>query len=373
MTFERRRVIANFDWFLFSLVLILSVVGVMTIFSATRPVGSEEGSHLYIKQIFWLCIALTAMIVFVSIDYAWFERFSGTLFFFGLLSLVAVLILGKVGMGARRWIQIGPMNFQPSEFFKILFIILLANRVSRIRGSLQFRDLVRLSILYLLLPVILIVKEPDLGSALILVMVFFIITLVRGFYKKALVIILIIGAISVPFLGNIVWAKLKPYQKNRIIAFIKPQVDPAGIGYQIEQSKIGVGSGKFFGKGYLNGTQGPFRFLPENHTDFIFSIFSEEWGFIGSLVMLSIYLLVMLRGIDTALKAKDSFGRFLAFSVVAMFFVYFFINVGMVLGMLPVVGVPLPFVSYGGTALVSNFAAAGILINVRMRRFALFY
>jgi rod shape determining protein RodA len=369
-----RRVIGNFDWFMFSLVLFMSVVGVMTIYSATRPIGlTDAGSNLYVKQIFWLCLAIIALVVFASIDYMWFDRFSTLLYVGGVLSLAAVLVLGKMGMGAKRWIQLGPLTFQPSEFFKILFLIAIAGRISKIRGNLRFRDLVKAAILYLILPVILIMKEPDLGTALILVIIFLIVTLIRGFYKKVLVILIMIGAISAPFLGTVVWSKLKPYQKNRIIAFVEPQVDPSGIGYQIEQSKISIGSGKFFGKGYLRGTQGPFQFLPENHTDFIFSGFAEEWGFLGSFLLIAVYLLVILRGIDTALKAKDSFGRFLAFSVVTLFFVYFFINAGMVVGMMPVVGVPFPFLSYGGTALISNFAAAGLLINVRMRRFTLFY
>jgi len=368
-----RRAISNFDWFLFGIVLFVSLLGVMTIYSATRPVGLEEGSHLYLKQLMWLCIAIIAMVFMVMVDYTWFERYAGVLYVAGVLSLVLVLVLGKVGMGAKRWIQLGPLTIQPSETFKILFIILIASKISKVRGNLTFLDVIKIGLLYLMLPFLLILKEPDLGSGMILVIIFFLVTLLRGFYKKALVIMLIIGTISGLFLGNVVWSKLKPYQKNRIIAFVNPKVDPSGIGYQIEQSKITVGSGKIVGKGYLKGTQGPFRFLPENHTDFIFSVFAEEWGFLGSFVLLFLYLIVILRGFDTALKAKDGFGRFLAISIVIMFFVYLLINVGMVLGVMPVVGVPFPFMSYGGTALVTNFAAIGMLINVRMRRFALFY
>lgn len=372
MTIDRRA-INNFDWFLFGLVLFISLLGVMTIYSATRPVGLEEGSNLYLKQLVWLCVAIMVMAFFVMVDYTWFEKYAGTLYVAGLVSLILVLLVGKVGMGAKRWIQIGPLTFQPSETFKVFFIILIASRISKIRGNLNFIDVVKIGILYLMLPFLLILKEPDLGSGMILGIIFFFVILLRGFYKKALVIMVIIGTISGLFLGNVVWSKLKPYQKNRIIAFVNPKVDPSGIGYQIEQSKITVGSGRFAGKGYLKGTQGPFRFLPENHTDFIFSIFAEEWGFIGSFLLLFLYLLVILRGFDTALKAKDGFGRFLAVSIVIMFFVYLLINVGMVLGVMPVVGVPFPFMSYGGTALVTNFAAIGLLINVRMRRFALFY
>ena len=169
------------------------------------------------------------------------------------------------------------------------------------------------------------------------------------------------------------WTGLKDYQKNRIIAFVDPEVDPSGIGYHINQSKIAIGSGEFLGKGYLEGTQGPFRFLPEKHTDFIFAVFAEEWGFLGSVFLLSLYLLLILRGLDTASKAKDDFGRLLALGITFMFSIYFFVNVGMTLGIMPVVGIPLPFMSYGGTALLSNYISIGVLINIRTRRFSLFY
>ena len=195
----------------------------------------------------------------------------------------------------------------------------------------------------------------------------------KGVSRKIIAIALVIGLISIPFLGHIFWEGLKDYQKNRLIAFIDPGVDPAGIGYHITQSKISIGSGGVFGKGYLKGTQGPLRFLPEKHTDFIFSVFAEEWGFVGSLTLLGIYLILFLRGLDTAARAKDEFGRLLAVGITAMFFIYFLVNIGMTLGMMPVVGVPLPFFSYGGTSLLSNFIAAGILISIRTRRFELFY
>ena len=368
-----RRTIQNFDWFTFGLVLFMSIVGILTIYSTTRPIGTEEASNFYLKQILWLGIAIVALLVCVSFDYTWLSRISVQLYVIGLISLVLVLIVGKTGLGARRWLQIGPLNIQPSEFFKIIFIVIFTQYVAKMRGRLELMDIIKAIALFLLVPVALIIKEPDLGSALILVIIFFSILLMRGVYKKALVIIIVIGMISAPFLGRIVWGQLKDYQKNRLVAFVKPEVDPSGIGYQIEQSKITIGSGRFLGKGYMKGTQGPFRFLPEKHTDFIFSVFAEEWGFVGCAVIFIAYLMLLMRGIDTALRAKDSFGRLMAFSIVLMFLIYFVINVGMTIGMVPVVGVPLPFMSYGGTALVSNFAAAGLLINVRMRRFALFY
>lgn len=353
--------------------MFMSVVGILTIYSTTRPLGTEENPNYYLKQIMWLGIAICALIICASIDYSWFSRLSLPLYLSGVAMLLLVLLIGKTGMGAKRWLQIGPLNFQPSEFFKLLFIIVFAQYMKNLQGRLYLADIIKAFAIYLLIPIALIIKEPDLGSALILMFIFSSILFIRGIYKKTLIILIVICIISAPFLGKIVWGQLKDYQKNRLIAFVKPEIDPSGIGYQIEQSKVTIGSGRFLGKGYMEGTQGPFRFLPEKHTDFIFSVFAEEWGFMGCAFLLVAYLFLILRGIDTALKAKDEFGRIMSLSIVVMFFIYFVINIGMTIGMMPVVGVPLPFMSYGGTALVSNFAAAGILINVRMRRFALFY
>jgi rod shape determining protein RodA len=228
-------------------------------------------------------------------------------------------------------------------------------------------------VVFALVPLALLVKQPDLGTAVLLMALFVIIRVAKGLSKKVIIIGLLISLISIPFLGNVLWEGLKDYQKNRLIAFVDPEIDPAGIGYNINQSKISIGSGGLLGKGYLKGTQGPLRFLPEKHTDFIFSVFTEEWGFAGSLVLLAVYLIFFLHGLDTANRAKDEFGRLVAIGITSMFFIYFSVNVGMTLGLMPVVGVPLPFLSYGGTALLSNFIAAGILINIRMRRFELFY
>ncbi|UCG77236.1 MAG: rod shape-determining protein RodA [Nitrospirota bacterium] len=368
-----RRSIQNFDWLTFALVLLMSLVGIMTIYSTTRPIGNEGVSLFYLKQSVWLAIAILALLVCVAFDYNWLLRISTHLYVIGLVALVLVLIIGTTGMGAKRWISMGPLNFQPSEFFRVIFIISIASYLSKMKGLIDFMDIVKAMALFLLIPFALIIKEPDLGSAMILFFIFVAVVFMRGVHKKALVIIIVVGLISGPFMGKIVWGQLKDYQKNRLIAFVKPEVDPSGIGYQIDQSKITIGSGRFFGKGYMKGTQGPFRFLPEKHTDFIFAVFAEEWGFLGCALILAAYLTLLMRGLDTAVKAKDTFGRLTAFSIVIMFLIYFVINVGMTVGMMPVVGVPLPFMSYGGTSLVANFAATGILINIRMRRFALFY
>jgi len=367
-----RRLIKNFDWITLALILLIALIGVMTIYSATRPLGEGGQPRFYIKQILCLIIGIIALLGVISFDYVWLGRFSLFLYITGVILLVAVLLFGKTGLGAQRWLSLGPLSFQPSEFFKLSYIIMLSYHLSTMQRTLNIPALLRIFFMIVLLPFIILVKQPDLGMALVIFILFVLLSLGKGLQKKAVILFLVISLISLPFLGNIVWEGLRDYQKSRLVAFLEPGVDPAGIGYQISQSKIAVGSGKVLGKGYLKGTQGPFRFLPEKHTDFIFSVFAEEWGFFGSLVLASLYLLIILRGLDTARNARDEFGRLLALGVIFMFSTYFFINVGMTMGIMPVVGIPLPFMSYGGTALLSNMVAAGILMNIRTRRFYLF-
>lgn len=368
-----RRLIHNFDWPTFAAVVCISVFGIMTIFSATRQPAEAAQSPLFIKQIIWLVIGIIGLLVFASFDYIWLSRIAVPVYVTGLILLLVVLVSGKTGMGAQRWISLGPVAFQPSEFFKLVFIIMIAQYFSLLQGPFEITRLLRVFFVIVLLPFVLLFKQPDLGTAVVIFLIFFSMVMTKGLQKKALVMILMIGLVSLPFLGNIFWTGLKDYQKNRLVAFMDPEADPAGIGYHINQSKVAIGSGELLGKGFLKGTQGPFRFLPERHTDFIFAVFAEEWGFLGSLFLLLLYFFLIVRGLDTARKAKDEFGSMLALGITFMFAVYFFINVGMTLGIMPVVGIPLPFMSYGGTALLSNFVSAGVLINIRTRRFSLFY
>jgi len=369
-----RRLIKNFDWITFSFVMILSVFGIMSIYSATRsPLPGGEMPSYYLKQLYWLLLGVAALIFIVSIDYIWLKRFSYVLYGIGAFLLVLVLLRGKTGMGAQRWLNLGVFSFQPAEVFKLVFVITISRYLSEMQGKIGLIALFRAFFLLAFAPLIIIMKQPDLGTAVILLIVFLALISTRGFQKKVVALIILIGLVSVPFVGSIMWEGLKDYQKNRLVAFLEPETDPEGIGYHINQSKVAIGSGHVIGKGYLQGTQGPFRFLPEKHTDFIFAVFAEEWGFIGSGILLLLYLSLILRGLDTARKAKDEFGSLLATGISFMLAIYFFINIGMTLGIMPVVGVPLPFMSYGGTSLLANFVAAGILISVRTRRFELFY
>lgn len=370
-----RRLLDSFDWSILLVALFLSLVGVLTIYSATRPVFHLAQKSYYIRQLSWLALSLVAFIVFISLDYRWYIKVAPLIFLAGLAFLVIALIAGKKGMGAQRWIDLGVLSFQPSEFFKLCFIISLSRALSAVKegASLNVLNILKLFTVYFVLPAVLILRQPDLGTAVILFLIFIAMILTAGIRRRIILITLIVLIVSLPFGGKVLWSGLKEYQKQRIVAFIDPQADPQGVGYHITQSKVSIGSGGLLGKGYMKGTQGPYRFLPENHTDFIFSIFAEEWGFLGSLALFVFYLFIIWRGFDTAAKAGDRKGAFLALGVTYMLCFYFLINVGMTLGIVPVVGVPLPLMSYGGTALLSNFLALSMIENVRMRRFALYY
>jgi rod shape determining protein RodA len=368
-----RRVITNFDWISLLLVTMLSVIGIFTIYSATRSPVTGEMPTFYLRQASWLTFSLLILMIFVAFDYIWLARIAYPLYGLGMVLLVLVFLIGRTGMGAQRWLNLGVFSFQPSEVFKLIFIITLSRYLTNIPGTVGLKDFFKAFFALAAVPVLLIMKQPDLGTAVILGLIFLLVILIRGLERKVIILLVVVGLISIPFLGDVLWSGLKDYQKSRLVVFLEPDVDPSGIGYHITQSKVAVGSGQFLGKGYMQGTQGPFRFLPEKHTDFIFAVYAEERGFLGSALLLLLYLAFILRGIDTARKAKDEFGMLLATGISCMFAIYFCVNVGMTLGIMPVVGVPLPFMSYGGTALLTNFIAAAMLVNVRTRRFELFY
>jgi len=370
-----RRLLKNFDWSIPFVALLLSLLGVATIYSATRPVFDIHRQSFYLRQLYWIGLGIMVFLAVISIDYKYLIRYAYILFLVGLALLVIVLFVGRKGMGAQRWIPLGPLSFQPSEFFKIFFVIALSRYLSEVDLSnpLDMRRLIKIFILFVFIPFILIIKQPDLGTAIILLLLFSCMVMIAGVRRRIAVMAIIIGLVSLPFIGNILWENLKDYQRQRLIAFIEPEADPHGIGYHITQSKITIGSGGFRGKGYQKGTQGPLRFLPERHTDFIFSIFAEEWGFMGCVVLFSLYLFLIIKGMDTVRKARDPSGSFIVFGMSMIFATYFVLNAGMTLGLVPVVGVPMPLFSYGGTAMLSNFLVLGIIENVRMRRSFVYY
>ena len=360
-----RRLFIHFDWTLLGIVLTIALVGILNLYSATAKI-EMSGTPLYLKQIFWLLIGLAMMLTIAFIEYRFYSDFAYIVYSIALFLLILVLGYCLITSGAQRWMKIGPLSFQPSEFVKISLILALAkffHQPSHPKGY-ALRQLL-LPFLLLLLPMILILKQPDLGTAIILLLVFFSILIFVKIRWSSLLTIGLAGAALVPLL----WSFLKEYQKRRIITFFNPELDPLGAGYHLIQSKIAVGSGGVLGKGFMKGTQSKLGFLPEQQTDFIFSALGEEWGLIGSLFIVGLYLALILWGLRIAVQAKDRFGAILAFGVVAMLFWHAFINIGMVLGMMPVVGIPLPLLSYGGSFILSTLIGVGLLLNVSMRRY----
>lgn len=360
-----RRLLTHFDWPLLLMVLLIASTGILNMYSATSS-WSSSAAPVYIKQIYWLSGGLTLAIIISVVDYRHLEHLGFVFYFLNLLLLLMVLFMGKTSMGATRWLDLGFFNLQPSEIMKIVIIIAFACYFSRQDYLLGYtlKDLV-LPFICLGVPALLIMKQPDLGTAMIVIFIGLSIALFAGVRAHTLAALALMAA-AAAVSG---WFLLREYQKERILTFLNPERDPLGSGYHIIQSKIAVGSGGFFGKGFMQGTQSQLSFLPERHTDFAFSVFAEEWGFAGSLVLLFLYLLVVIWGVYVARNAADPFGRFLAFGVSAMLFWHITINLGMVIGLLPVVGVPLPLFSYGGTSMITTMIGIGLLLNVSMRRF----
>jgi rod shape determining protein RodA len=360
-----RRLIQNFDWLLLVLSFAIMTVGLVTLYSALFS-GGEVRSIVVKRQLYWLGTGAVVMILAFSIDYQWFERFAYPAYVIGLLLLLAVLLFGKTVSGSKRWLDLGLVVAQPSELMKPLLVIALARFFARQEKKGGYRLLeLWLPALMVILPVTLIGMEPDLGTAALLLAISVSVILFVGVSPSSLMVLGGFALGSLPLF----WFLMKGYQRQRILTLLDPGRDPLGAGYHIIQSKIAVGSGKFWGKGFLEGTQGQLRFIPEHHTDFIFTVLAEEWGFVGSMLLLALFLCFLLRGLNVARRSRDQFGTLLAFGTTAIVFWHVAINVAMVLGMLPVVGIPLPLVSYGGSSAVVTLASVGILLNVAMRKF----
>jgi len=361
-----RRLLFNIDWILVGFVLTVSLLGILNIYSATTPY-KIIGMAYYLKQFYWMLGGMSLALLFSTVDYHLLEDFSYWFYGFLLVLLLVVLIMGRRSMGATRWLHLGFFNVQPSELMKIVIIVTFAGFFNNFHsdGGLTVKDLL-IPLGLLVLPVALIMKQPDLGTAVLVILIAVSITFYVGL-RWTTVVTFVCITIPLAWLG---WYNfLKPYQKNRILDFINPERSRLGSGYHIIQSKIAVGSGGIAGKGFVKGTQSQLRFLPEQHTDFAFSVFAEEWGFIGCLFLLLIYLSLILWGLNIARRCNDRFGALLAVGVTAMLFWHIVINVGMVIGMFPVVGVPLPFFSYGGTSMITSMVGIGLLQNISIRRF----
>jgi rod shape determining protein RodA len=360
-----RRLVTHFDWTYLLLILLIAVIGIANLFSATSS-WTTAVPPVYLKQFYWLGLGLFIVAVICLFDYRHLEYFSFPMYGINLLLLVMVLAVGRTSMGATRWISLAGFNVQPSEIMKIVIIIALARYFTdkaHLRGF-SLRELV-IPGLILGAPALLIMKQPDLGTAMLVLCIGGTMALYAGVQRSAVIFLGLSGLAAV--CGG--WFLLHDYQRQRILTFLNPERDPLGAGYHIIQSKIAVGSGGLDGLGFMKGTQSQLSFLPERHTDFAFSVFAEEWGLTGCLLILALYCLIVLWGLHIALRANDRFGMYLALGVSAMVFWHIVVNLGMVIGLLPVVGVPLPLFSYGGTSMVTTMTGVGLLMNVSMRRF----
>jgi rod shape determining protein RodA len=361
-----RRLINNFDWILLGILVFIGLLSVFNIYSATYTIRSMGGSQIYAKQICWYVIGLFVLILMTTFDYHVLDRFAYPLFFISLILLLVVLKTGKVIHGSQRWLSFGYFSIQPSEMVKISIIIVLAKYFSKAEkaGNYRLRDLLS-PLIMIAVPFIMIVYQPDLGTALMLLMVSFSIIFFVNVNWKSILIFLSTALVSAPLF----WITLQEYQKKRIITFLRPDLDPLGAAYHVTQSKIAIGSGLFWGKGFLKGTQTRLNFLPQKHTDFSFSVLAEDWGFVGSAMLLLLYLFLILWCLNIAKNGKDKFGTLIVVGIVLSIFWHLIINVSMVTGLLPVVGIPLVLFSYGGSSVISTMAAMGLIMNVSMRRF----
>ncbi len=374
----RRRLITNMPWGMVALIMGIALIGLSAVYSATY---TQHGpSSLFTKQVVWVLIGICVMLGALLPDYHTVGRYAYVLYAVSVVALILVALIGRTGMGAQRWLPLGPFQFQPSELAKLSLVLALARYYAEDpkRGGYDLRDLA-IPMVMVAVPLVLVLKQPDLGTALMLAFTSTLITVLAGVRLRAVVAVAVIGALVasvvflVPPVRHKIWTSLKPYQQKRIKAFIDPSSDPLGSGYHATQSKIAVGSGQTTGKGFRQGTQSQMAFLPERHTDFIFAVIAEERGFIGSSFLVILYVSLLLIGVEAAKSAKDKMGALMAGGIVSMLALYVCINIGMAVGILPVVGVPLPLVSYGGTSIITTFLAIGLLLNIRSRRFMLFY
>jgi rod shape determining protein RodA len=364
-----RRLFFHVDWLLLAAVLTLTGIGIAMIYSTTYvtpPSGVGHAGPQVWTQMYALAIGMVALLICLLIDYRMFAEHSLMLFGALMVLLVFVLIKGSTQMGAQRWIPIGPFNLQPSEFGRLSIALLLAmffgeNR----RGARNTTDLV-IGGIFTLVPLLLIAKQPDLGTAVTLLPVFLGVAYLAGLRLRLLGVLALAGLMIAP----VAWKfALKDYQRSRIQTFLDPEKDPRGAGYQTIQARVTVGSGGLTGKGFRQGTQGQYKFLPVAHNDFIFSVLAEEQGFIGVLVALGLYLFVILRSLEAARLAKDRLGAYLVGGVISGFAFQVIYNVTMSAGLAPVKGITLPLMSYGGSSLIATLAGFGLILNVRMRRF----
>ena len=360
------------DKTILAVTFIILIISLVALYSSCHQSGVFVKTNIFLRQLFWIGLGLAIMFVFSSIDYRKFWDFVWPFYFFILLSLILVLLLGRSRFGAQRWIEIGLLNFQPSEFGKLAIIFVLARYFSQksfgelgvSRGRFLWLGGFVFPFVIVSIPALLVVIQPDLGTALMYIFIFLVMVYFVGTKLKYLASFLGVLLVTFPFF----WHLLRPYQKDRLLVFLNPDRDPLGAGYTIIQSKIAIGSGRIFGKGWLSGTQNQLNFLAERHTDFIFSTIGEEWGLIGSLVLIGLFFIFINRALKILKLVNDPFAKNLCVGIISLIALQFFINFAMTIGFMPVVGLPLPFISYGGSSLVSFLMLIGILLNISKSR-----
>jgi rod shape determining protein RodA len=352
----------DFDWFILVLALAIAVIGVIEIHSATQY---DKAENFYLKQIYRILVGLLLMTLAMSIDYHTLAENIPYFYIIAILSLIFVLLFGRRISGSKSWISLGGFEIQPSELVKVVVVVALARFLCEIRTEyLTGADILKGSSI-VGLPVILVMLQPDLGSAITFIPILMVGLFLGGLRPKWM----IGGVILCVFVIGAGWYNLKLYQKERIYTFIEPERDPQGRGYHSIQSKITVGSGGFWGKGIGKGSQTRLGFLPERHTDFIFSVVGEELGFLGTATVLSLYFIIIMRSIHIAQTSRDKLGIYISLGAVGVILFHILENIGMVVGLMPITGIPLPLLSYGGSSVLSTFVLLGLIINVRMRRY----
>lgn len=358
------RLLKHIDYTLLMLVLGLCLLGILIIYSTTGQNVLNEGAIQFTKkQIIYILVGLLLCFIVALIDYHEIAKFALPLYFASLLMLVFVIISGREISGSKRWIQIFGFDFQPSEIAKVALIVFLADYLSRQKEKMSNLLYFSLPFLFTGVIMILINKQPDFGTAIVFLAITLFMIFIAGISWKYIIMVLLILLSLFP----VIWTFLKDYQRSRIMLFLNPELDPLGAGYNIIQSKVAIGSGGLLGKGLFSGIQSQLKFLPAQHTDFVFAVIGEELGFMGALLLLSLYILLLWKGIKIAQEAPDWLGVFLSTGVISFLFIHILINIGMTMGLMPATGLPLPFISYGGTFMISNFIGIGLLLNIHIR------
>lgn len=360
--FKSKRFWKDFDWPLLGAALLLSIISLTEIYSSTM---NSEGDY-FLRQLVWVVAGVVFVFIVAAIDYHALSEHIPWLYILSLGALGYVLILGKTTNGSRSWLGIGSVGFQPSEVIKMVVVVAVARYLSELRTSkyMTFVEIVKAGLICAV-PMVLVALQPDLGTMLTYLPILAVGLFIRGLRPAALIALVLGFVLVLP----VSWLFLKDYQKDRILTFVQPERDPLKAGYQVIQSKIAIGSGGLMGKGLFNGTQNQLGFLPTRHTDFIFSVVGEELGFVGVSVTLGLLAFIIFRSIYSALTARDNLGLFIAMGVVGTYCFHLVVNVGMVIGFMPTTGIPLPFLSYGGSSVLTAFIALGLVISVRRCRY----